>query len=138
MKGLLSKDSLPVVSCVQPARQRSNPKRMLREDDADEDIDVADSDDEVDDDMDVEPAAELDDDVDLDSIIAGSSSQSKTASAKGIRPKCSDAGNSHNSKLCSLPLVAQYVNWIPAPLEQPLALFPIRKHVRRPELCNTL
>ena len=136
MKGPLSKDSHLVVSYVQPARRRSNPKRMLQEDDADEDIDVADIDDEVDDDVDVEPAAELDDDVDLDSIIAGAGRQSKTASAKGIRPKCSKAGDSHYSKLCSPPQVPQCL--LPAPMQKPLTLFPMRKHVGRSELCSTL
>ena len=59
------------MSCMQPARRRSNPKLMLDEEEADESIDEADPEDDVDPDadVDVEPTAELDDDLDLDSII---------------------------------------------------------------------
>ena len=59
------------LSCMQPARRRSNPKLMLDEDEADDSIDEADPEDDVDPDadVDVEPTAELDDDLDLDSII---------------------------------------------------------------------
>jgi hypothetical protein len=65
-----------VQSVMQPARRRSDPKLMLHEDDADEDVEDIDVEDEVDADADVddddEPIAELADELDIDAIAAAS------------------------------------------------------------------
>ena len=57
---------------------------MLHEDDAEEDVEGILSEDEVDPEQDdAEPAAELDDELELDSIIAGAGREAGSASAPG-------------------------------------------------------